>query len=130
MNRGAAFAALAIAAVGFALPAAPAWVELAAVAVNEFRRRPDRTEFVRAHAYVERGRLRARVLRGQGSHMIGTLRHTNALIRVEADSAGFAAGDEVRVIPLALGTEGLPLATLEDHGRAAAEHPAGTTQRQ
>lgn len=41
--------------------------------------------------------------------MIGTLRHTNGLIRLEAESDGFAAGDALRVIPLTLEDWGRPL---------------------
>jgi molybdopterin molybdotransferase len=40
------------------------------------------------------------VLKGQGSHRLGPLRDTNALPRVAADSAGFAAGESVEVVPL------------------------------
>ncbi len=93
----------------FVEPAVIAWnhgepprPELAAVAANGFRRTAGRTEFLRARIYNEAGELRAQVLTGQGSHMLGTLRHTNAFIRVEADSTGFDAGEQVRVIPLTL----------------------------
>jgi molybdopterin molybdotransferase len=44
----------------------------------------------------------ATALRGQGSHMLAPLRETNALIRVEADSQGFQAGDTVLITPLTL----------------------------
>lgn len=74
---------------------------LAATAVNSFQRKPGRTEFLRARLYTEDGRLMAEALPGQGSHMVGTLRATNGFIRVEADSAGFAAGSTVDVMPLA-----------------------------
>ncbi len=73
---------------------------LEGTAVNEFRRQPGRTEFLRARLQVDKGRLMAEALRGQGSHMVGPLRHTNGFIRVEADSPGFAAGDAVNVLPL------------------------------
>lgn len=93
----------------FVEPAVIAWnhgepprPELAAVAANAFRRTAGRTEFLRARIYNEAGELRAQVLIGQGSHMLGTLRHTNAFIRVGADSTGFDAGEQVRVIPLTL----------------------------
>lgn len=72
-----------------------------AEAANDFRRRPGRTEFLRARLYTEGGRLRAEALRGQGSHMLRPLADTNALIRVEADSPGFARGEPVTVVPLA-----------------------------
>ncbi len=93
----------------FVEPAVIAWnhgeprrPELAASAANGFRRPPGRTEFLRARIYTEDGELHAQVLSGQGSHMLGTLRDTNALIRVEAESPGFEAGARVRVIPLTL----------------------------
>ncbi len=78
----------------------PRMPQLAATAANDFRRHPGRTEFVRARLVNENGRLLATALRGQGSHMLGTLRETNGFIRVEADSAGFRQGDTVLAIPL------------------------------
>lgn len=80
--------------------AEPVQWQLEAVAANDFSRRPGRTEFLRARLYTEGGRLMAQALPGQESHMIGTLRHTNGFIRIEADSAGFAAGDRVNVLIL------------------------------
>lgn len=80
--------------------AAPAQPLLTAVATGDFRRRPGRTEFLRARLEVAGGQLRATPLKGQGSHMVGPLRDTNGLIRVEAESDGFARGDTVRVMPL------------------------------
>jgi molybdopterin molybdotransferase len=74
--------------------------QLEATAVNEFHRQPGRTEFLRARLHVDAGRLMAEVLRGQGSHMVGPLRHTNGFIRVEAESPGFEVGDAVNVLPL------------------------------
>lgn len=80
--------------------AEPVRWELRATATAAFRRRPGRTEFLRARLRVADGRLLAEPLPGQGSHMVGALRHTSGFIRVEAESAGFAAGDEVVVLPL------------------------------
>jgi molybdopterin molybdotransferase len=80
--------------------AAPAQPLLTAVAARGFRRRPGRTEFLRARLETVDGMLRAMPLQGQGSHMVGPLRDTNGLIRVEADSPGFEAGEDVRVLPL------------------------------
>lgn len=82
--------------------AKPAWFELTARTQNAFKRRTGRMEFVRARLTWENGELLATALPGQGSHMLGTLRETNGLIRVAEDSAGFAAGDTVRAIPLRL----------------------------
>ncbi|MDA8364138.1 MAG: hypothetical protein M0Z84_10070, partial [Gammaproteobacteria bacterium] len=74
-----------------------------AVAGNDLRRQPGRTEFVRAKLHIDvAGRIVATALPGQGSHQIGTLRDTNGLIRLADDSPGFAAGDAVTVIPLSL----------------------------
>ena len=80
--------------------AEPRLWQLTATAENAFRRRPGRTEFLRARLRSDQGRLLADPLAGQGSHMVGALRHTNGFIRVEAESEGFAAGDKVTVIPL------------------------------
>ncbi len=93
----------------FVEPALIAWhggalatIYLPATATADFRRRPGRTEFLRARLYSEDGRLSVQPLKGQGSHMVGPLRDTNGLIRIEADSTGFARGDSVRVMPLGL----------------------------
>jgi molybdopterin molybdotransferase len=90
----------------FVEPALVAWhhsryapLELPALAANDFRRRPGRTEFLRARLYSERGELMAECLHGQGSHQIGTLRHTNGFIRLDEDSEGFRAGERVIVMP-------------------------------
>ena len=91
----------------FVEPAVYAWhharapaLTLLAQAANGFRRRPGRTEFLRARLYNQDGRLLVDALKGQGSHMLGPLRETNVLIRVEAESDGFEAGSMVTVIPL------------------------------
>lgn len=73
---------------------------LSAIAANGFTRQPGRTEFLRARLYARDGRLMAEALKGQGSHMLGAIRDTNGLIRIELDSAGFGAGDTVTAIPL------------------------------
>lgn len=90
----------------FVEPALIAWhhgrhepLELPAVAANGFRRQPGRMEFLRARLWSEGGVLRAECLKGQGSHMLGTLRHTNGFIVVGEDSSGFAAGDSVLAMP-------------------------------
>jgi molybdopterin molybdotransferase len=74
--------------------------ELPAVAVNDFRRKPGRMEFLRARLWSENGELKAECLKGQGSHMLGTMRHTNGFICISEDSTGFAAGARVTAIPL------------------------------
>lgn len=93
----------------FVEPALYAWhgapaphLTLRAVAANAYRRHAGRMEFVRAHLSNIGEQLQATALPGQGSHMLGTLRNTNALIIVPADSAGFAAGESVSVMPLRL----------------------------
>jgi molybdopterin molybdotransferase len=77
----------------------PAWP---AVAASDFRRHPGRTEFLRGRVEMRDGVLHAEVLRGQGSHQLRTLAETNALIRVDAESGGFRAGDAVSFVPLSL----------------------------
>ncbi len=79
---------------------APASTYLPAAAAADFHRRPGRTEFLRARLYGEDGRLNGQPLKGQGSHRVGPLRDTNALIRVEAESDGFETGHTVTAIPL------------------------------
>lgn len=80
----------------------PSSLLLTATATTGFHRRSGRTEFLRARLSTERGQLLAQPLKGQGSHMVGPLRDTNGLIRIEADSSGFDAGDAVPVLPLTL----------------------------
>jgi molybdopterin molybdotransferase len=79
-----------------------AWLELAATVENDFRRTPGRMEFLRGRWRTENGRLYAQALPGQGSHMLGTLRLTNGLIKIGEESLGFKAGDTVTVVPLTL----------------------------
>jgi len=64
------------------------------------RRHAGRTEFLRGRLYSENNELKVELLKGQGSHMLGTLKDSNCLIRVEHDSEGFVAGDAVTVWPL------------------------------
>lgn len=96
----------------FVRPAVLAWYHapyhrliLQAIADNEVRHAPGRTEFLRARLHVQDGVLHATALPGQGSHMLGTLRDTNGLMRVEHDSSGHAAGAKVAVLPLTLDIE-------------------------
>jgi molybdopterin molybdotransferase len=77
-------------------------LKLQAVALNDCRRTPGRMEFLRARLQTRDGQLHAEVLRGQGSHMLGTLRDTNGLIQVDAESEGFRSGDRITAIPLTL----------------------------
>jgi molybdopterin molybdotransferase len=91
----------------FVEPALYAWhhsqppvLELPATAANSFQRKPGRMEFLRARLWSENGELKAEALAGQGSHQIGTLRHTNGFICIGEDSCGFAAGERVHVLPL------------------------------
>ena len=78
------------------------WMELAATVENDFRRSPGRMEFLRGRLRTENGRLYAQALPGQGSHMLGTLRMTNGLIKIGEESVGFKEGDSVIVVPLTL----------------------------
>jgi len=91
----------------FVEPALYAWhhgqapvLELPAIAANSFQRKPGRMEFLRARLWSENGELKAEALVGQGSHQIGTLRHTNGFIRISEDSSGFAAGEHVQALPI------------------------------
>ncbi len=93
----------------FVEPALVAWShgihhlpELPAIAANDFRRQAGRMEFLRAHLRAENGRLLAKALPGQGSHMLGTLRQTNGFVKISEDSVGFAQGDAVIAIPLGM----------------------------
>lgn len=93
----------------FVAPAVRAWFHTAtqplvlpARATHAFTRAPGRMEFLRAQLAMRDGELRATPLPGQGSHQIGTLRATTALIQISAESAGFAAGEIVTVLPLEL----------------------------
>lgn len=75
---------------------------LRAVADNDFRRQPGRTEFLRGRLHSREGALVVHVFSGQGSHRVGPLKDTNALVRVEADAPGFQRGETLQVIPLTL----------------------------
>lgn len=80
----------------------PRELQLRATATHDFKRSPGRMEFLRARLSTENGQLMAQALPGQGSHMLGTLRNTNGLIRMDEESAGFKRGDSVTAIPLTL----------------------------
>lgn len=93
----------------FVEPALAAWnharhaqLMVRAVATNDFRRAPGRMEFLRAWLTAQGAEPRVDILPGQGSHMLGTLRYTNALVRVDEDVELIAAGSQVDVIPLSL----------------------------
>jgi molybdopterin molybdotransferase len=60
--------------------------------------------FLAQDVRAQQAMLYARALSGQGSHMVGALRETNALIRLEAEDSGFDRGDQVTIIPLRLGS--------------------------
>jgi molybdopterin molybdotransferase len=77
-------------------------LELNAVATNDFQRKPGRMEFLRARLSCQDGRLMAETLPGQNSHMIGTLRQTNGLVKIKEDCSGFKQGEIVTAIPLQL----------------------------
>ncbi|MBC8259968.1 MAG: molybdopterin molybdotransferase MoeA [SAR324 cluster bacterium] len=59
-----------------------------------------RLHFMRGQLSEKNGEFRARPLGFQGSHSIGSLVESNALIRVEADSPELPAGSQVLVRPL------------------------------
>ena len=59
-----------------------------------------RQHFMRGILHVVNGEFRVRPLRFQGSHSIGSMVRSNALISVEADSQALPAGSKVSVRPL------------------------------
>ena len=60
----------------------------------------NRMHFMRGLLHEENGEFRVRPLKFQGSHSLGSLVASNALIRVEADSPSMPAGSMVSVRPL------------------------------
>ncbi len=91
----------------FVRPAILAWhhsetqpLYLTATATAAHRRHAGRTEFLRGRLTSENNKVKVEPLKGQGSHMLGTLKDSNCLIRIEDDSEGFAAGETVTVWPL------------------------------
>jgi molybdopterin molybdotransferase len=77
-------------------------LELNAIATNDFQRKPGRMEFLRAQLSCQDGQLMAETLPGQNSHMIGTIRQTNGLVKMREDCSGFKQGEIVTAIPLQL----------------------------
>ena len=75
---------------------------VSALATHAFTRQAGRTEFVRARLRSVEGQLRVTVIGGQGSHQVGPLAQTNALVRMAEDEASFDAGATLTVIPLTL----------------------------
>ena len=59
-----------------------------------------RQHFMRGVLHVVNGEFRVRPLTFQGSHSIGSMVRSNALIRVEADSQALPVGSKVSVRPL------------------------------
>ena len=92
----------------FLVPAIHAWhhasyrqPEFNAVLGNDYSRHAGRTEFLRAHLEVDGdGRIHATILKGQGSHMLGTLAQANGLVRIESDTSELKQNDAVRVMML------------------------------
>lgn len=91
----------------FVQPAILAWhhsatqpLYLTATAKIAYQHKAGRTEFLRGRLTSDKGEMKVELLRGQGSHMLSTLKDSNCLIRVEHDSKGFAAGAPVTVWPL------------------------------
>ena len=60
----------------------------------------NRLHFMRGLLHEDNGEFRVRPLKFQGSHSLGSLVASNALIRVEADSPSMPAGSMVSVRPL------------------------------
>lgn len=94
----------------FVEPAVVAWshgtasaAEVPATALHDYSRAPGRTEYLRARLHWGAGGLRVELTGGQGSHEVGPLTRTNALLRLDESTAGFAKGETVAVLPLSLG---------------------------
>jgi molybdopterin molybdotransferase len=86
--------------------------QVQAVLENDYTRHAGRTEFLRAHINVDAGgMLHATILKGQGSHMIGTLAEANGLVRMESDLSELKRQQMVQVILL---RDTLPLADQGD----------------
>jgi len=91
----------------FVLPALVAWfhgsssiTEIPVMVTSGLQRKAGRMEFLRARLFQEKNKIQCEVLPGQGSHMMGTLRQCNGFIKVDADSTGFGAGDQVNFVPM------------------------------
>lgn len=91
----------------FVLPALVAWfhgrserTEIPVTVTGNFKRKPGRTEFLRARLFQDKNKIQCEVLSGQGSHMMGTLRHCNGFIKLDVESTGFSAGDQVMFVPI------------------------------
>ena len=75
--------------------------QVQAILENDFTRHAGRTEFLRAQIRVDsEGRLHATILKGQGSHMIGTLAEADGLVRMESDLSELKRQQMVQVILL------------------------------
>ncbi len=91
----------------FVLPALVAWfhgtsarTEIPVTVTGNFQRKPGRMEFLRARIFQDGEKIQCEMLPGQGSHMIGTLRHCNGFIKLDVESAGFTAGEQVIFVPI------------------------------
>lgn len=73
---------------------------LPATLTTALRKRPDRTEFVRARLENRERRLYVTPTEGQGAHMTGGIATANALIHLPAGSGDRVTGDLVDVSPL------------------------------
>lgn len=75
--------------------------QVQAILENDFSRHAGRTEFLRAQIRVDsEGLLHATILKGQGSHMIGTLAEADGLVRMESDLSELKRNQTVQVILL------------------------------
>ncbi len=91
----------------FVLPALVAWfhgsaamTEIPVTVTGNFKRKPGRMEFLRARIFQDGENIRCQALPGQGSHMIGTLRDCNGFIKLDVESQGFSAGEQVIFVPI------------------------------
>jgi len=75
--------------------------QMQAILENDYSRHAGRTEFLRARIDVDAdGALHATILKGQGSHMLGTLKDANGLVRMEYGLSELKRNQAVQVILL------------------------------
>ena len=91
----------------FVLPALVVWfhgksarTEIPVTVTGNFQRKPGRLEFLRARVFQDGDKIQCQALPGQGSHMIGTLRHCNGFIKLDIELTGFKTGEQVIFVPI------------------------------
>jgi molybdopterin molybdotransferase len=67
---------------------------------DAFRKKPDRLNLLRGRVSYDDDQLTARLLTGQGSHMLSGLALADVLVEIPAGSPGTKAGEKVRAVKL------------------------------